>query len=63
MANTYQGRIPNVTLECVQYLRRCFPAVKISVEVENPARLGLKELAAEADVVFYSKHWAQVGSS
>ena len=32
----------------------------VSVEVEKPAREGLRELAAEADVVFYSKTWAQV---
>jgi ketohexokinase len=32
----------------------------ISVEVERPGREGLEALAAEADVVFYSKSWAQV---
>lgn len=57
----FEGRIPDVTLECVQHLRRCYAAVKISVEVENPTRVGLDDLAAEADVVFYSKNWAQVG--
>jgi hypothetical protein len=31
------------------------------VEVEKPGRDGLLELAAEADVVFYSKTWAEVG--
>jgi len=55
-----QGRIPEVTSECIQHLRQCFPAVKISVEVEKPGRVGLQELAAEADVVFYSKSWALV---
>ncbi|KAK5240808.1 hypothetical protein LTR20_002098 [Exophiala xenobiotica] len=44
--------------ECMQYLRRAYPTVKISVEVEKPGRAGLQELAAEADVVFYSKGWA-----
>ena len=34
----------------------------ISVEVEKPGRAGLRELAAAADVVFYSKAWAQVES-
>jgi len=33
----------------------------VSVEVEKPGREGLEELAAEADVVFYSKSWAEVG--
>lgn len=54
----YQGRIPDVTLQCMQYLRRACPTVTISVEVEKPGRTGLEELAAEADVVFYSKSWA-----
>lgn len=49
-------------MECVRYLRRRFPAVKISVEVEKPGRAGLQELASEADVVFYSKSWAQVAN-
>jgi ketohexokinase len=35
----------------------------VSVEVEKPGRAGLQELAEEADVVFYSKSWAQVWSS
>lgn len=49
-----------MTLECMHYLRRYFPAMKISVEVEKPGRSGLTNLAAEADVVFYSKSWALV---
>lgn len=55
-----KGRIPEVTLECMRYLRRRFPIIKISVEVEKPGRAGLEDLAAEADVVFYSKSWAKV---
>lgn len=55
-----QGRIPDVILACIQYLREKFPAVRVSVEAEKPARPGLQELAVEADVVFYSKSWAQV---
>jgi ketohexokinase len=55
-----QGRIPDVTLRCIQYLRERFPNVTVSVELEKPERLGLEELAAEADVVFYSRSWAQV---
>ena len=56
-----QGRVPEVALECMRYLRQNFPAVTLSVEVENPTRVGLPELAKEANVVFYSKNWAQVG--
>lgn len=35
------------------------PSATVSVEVEKPGREGLSELAAEADVVFYSKSWAE----
>ncbi len=44
----------------MRYLRQQHPNVKISVEVEKPAREGLQDLAALADIVFYSKSWAQV---
>lgn len=44
----------------MRYLRQRFPTIKISVEVEKPGRAGLEDLAAEADVVFYSKSWAKV---
>ncbi|QSS64810.1 kinase, pfkB family protein [Histoplasma capsulatum] len=53
------GRIPAVTRKCIQYLRQSFPGDKVSVEVEKPGREGLQDLAAVADVVFYSKSWAQ----
>lgn len=56
----FQGRIPDVTLLCMQHLRERHPTVKISVEVEKFGREGLEDLAALADVVFYSKSWAQV---
>ena len=59
--DSFKGRIPEVTLECMRYLRQCFPRVRISVEIEKPARTGLQELAVAADVVFFSKSWAQVG--
>ena len=36
------------------------PEAKVSVEVEKPQRDGLAELATEADVVFYSRAWAEV---
>ncbi|PGH11932.1 hypothetical protein AJ80_06897 [Polytolypa hystricis UAMH7299] len=55
----FEGRIPEVTLQCIQYLRRNYPDHKVSVELEKPGRAGLQELATEADVVFYSKSWAQ----
>ena len=58
--NDLKGRIPEVTLECMRYLRQRFPTVMISVEVEKPARIGLQDLAVVADVVFFSKSWAQV---
>ncbi|KAK8075309.1 pfkB family kinase [Apiospora hydei] len=56
------GRIPDVSLECMLYLRQQYPGVKISVELENPAREGLQELALHADVVFFSKSWALVSA-
>lgn len=55
-----QGRIPETCLQCIRHLRHFYPRSRISVEVEKPAREGLRELAAEADVVFYSKSWAEV---
>ncbi|KAI2089753.1 hypothetical protein LOZ36_001660 [Ophidiomyces ophidiicola] len=55
----FEGRIPEVTLACIQYVRRKNPGNRVSVEIEKPDRAGLRELAAEADVVFYSKNWAQ----
>ncbi|KAF7172640.1 hypothetical protein CNMCM5623_004790 [Aspergillus felis] len=55
----FEGRIPEVTLACMRYLRQCYPSAKISVEAEKPGRPGLQELANEADVIFYSKSWAQ----
>lgn len=55
-----QGRIPDVTLACIQYLRKQFPSIRVSVEAEKPGRSGLQELADAADMVFFSKSWAQV---
>lgn len=68
----FEGRIPEVTLECVSYLRahHVFRAreveegtaanhLTISVEVEKPGREGLQALAHSADVVFYSRSWAE----
>ncbi|KAL8995797.1 MAG: hypothetical protein Q9169_004555, partial [Polycauliona sp. 2 TL-2023] len=55
----FEGRIPDTTGQCIQHLRQYFPHVKISVEVEKPGKEGLQELASLADVIFYSKSWAQ----
>ncbi|KAJ6008857.1 hypothetical protein N7499_001097 [Penicillium canescens] len=55
----FEGRMPDVTTECIKYIRDQFPGARISVEVEKPGRPGLQELAGTADVVFYSKGWAQ----
>ncbi|KAI0129322.1 Ribokinase-like protein [Hypoxylon sp. NC0597] len=55
----FEGRIPETTLQCIRYLRQSFPNTRVSVEVEKPGRGGLEDLAAEADVVFYSRSWAE----
>ncbi|KAK1514879.1 D-sorbose [Colletotrichum abscissum] len=57
----FEGRVPETTLSCILALRRALgdDVVTVSVEVERPGRAGLRELAAEADVVFYSKSWAE----
>ncbi|KAI1175505.1 Ribokinase-like protein [Nemania sp. FL0916] len=55
----FEGRIPATTLQCIQWLRRSKPEAKVSVEIEKPGREGLEELVAEADVVFYSRSWAE----
>ncbi|KAL2197395.1 Ribokinase-like protein [Corynascus similis CBS 632.67] len=58
----FEGRIPGTTLQCIRYLRRVTPKSTVSVEIEKPNREGLVELAAEADVVFYSRSWAEPGA-
>lgn len=47
-------------MQCIRLLRDILPTAQVSVEVEKPGREGLPELAAEADVVFYSRSWAEV---
>lgn len=65
----FEGRVPATTLACIQKLRYAhvlnyapylddFYSI-ISVEVEKPGREGLRELAEQADVVFYSRSWAE----
>ena len=55
-----QGRNVEASLSSIYHLRNLYPGVTISVEVEKPKREGLEALAALADVVFYSKSWAEV---
>ncbi|KAL4726080.1 hypothetical protein ACLX1H_006757 [Fusarium chlamydosporum] len=55
----FEGRIPETVQNCIRLLRNVLPKATISVEVEKPGREGLPELAAEADVVFYSRSWAE----
>ncbi|KAI2643683.1 Ribokinase-like protein [Xylaria nigripes] len=55
----FEGRIPATTLQCIQWLRRSKPRARVSVEVEKPDRAGLEELVAEADMVFFSRSWAE----
>ena len=57
----FEGRIPDVTARCMDYIRIHYPEVRISVEVEKASRDGLQALATKADAVFYSKSWAKVG--
>ncbi|RNJ52403.1 hypothetical protein D7B24_003722, partial [Verticillium nonalfalfae] len=56
----FEGREPATTLACMRVLRQELgESVQISVEVEKPGREGLRALAAEADVAFFSKSWAE----
>jgi ketohexokinase len=58
----FEGRIPEVTNDCVRELRNMNGSgdLKISVECEKPDRKALDHAAQLADVVFYSKLWAEV---
>ncbi|KAI3334302.1 hypothetical protein F4824DRAFT_502095 [Ustulina deusta] len=55
----FEGKIPATTLQCIQWLRRSKPRARVSFEVEKPGREGLENLVAEADVVFFSRSWAE----
>jgi ketohexokinase len=61
----FEGRVPEITVQCVEYMRSALKqrGWKISVECEKPERGGLVEAAKIADVVFYSRLWADVGIS
>ncbi|KAK3058443.1 hypothetical protein LTR09_000007 [Extremus antarcticus] len=67
----FEGRVPEITYKCIQYLRK-HPALqlakqqlgselilRISVELEKPLRNGLRDLVLGADYVFYSRSWAE----
>jgi ketohexokinase len=59
----FEGRVPEVLLPCVTWLRETYgykKKVKISLECEKPDRVGLKDVVPLADLVFYSKIWAEV---
>ena len=56
----FEGRIADITADCIDYVRTHDYKAIISVEVEKPKRFGVQELAQKADVVFYSKSWARV---
>jgi hypothetical protein len=58
----FEGRVPEVTNECVRELRSMsgMEGLRISVECEKPDRKALDHAARLADVVFYSKLWAEV---
>lgn len=60
VADRPQGRKPDVTLKCMKYVRRKYPGVKISVELDEHATEGLQDLALHAEVVFFSTSWALV---
>lgn len=51
--------MPEINIQCIRHIRTEYPLAFISVELENPRRVGLEELAAEADFIFYAKGWAQ----
>ncbi|KAF2820073.1 ketohexokinase-like protein [Ophiobolus disseminans] len=57
----FEGRNPDVTCECIQRLRTSdVPGgLMISVECENPERRTIEYAAMHANVVFYSKQWAE----
>jgi ketohexokinase len=54
----FEGRIPDVTVQCIDVVRDL--GAVVSCEVEKPGRDGLLEMARKVDVVFYSRGWAVV---
>ncbi|KAF1964308.1 ketohexokinase-like protein [Bimuria novae-zelandiae CBS 107.79] len=58
----FEGRIPTVTEESVRWLCEEFPSTKVSVECEKPGRTYMADVARHADVVFFSRIWAEATS-
>ena len=56
----FEGRIPIVTEQSVVWLRENLPQSKISVECEKPDRVYMARVSEYADVVFFSRLWAEV---
>lgn len=56
----FEGRIPVVTEQSVKWLCDEFQTAKISVECEKPDREYMMQVAVNADVVFFSRLWAEV---
>lgn len=56
----FEGRIPTVTEQSVRWLCDKFPSAKISVECEKPDREYMISVSRLADVVFFSRIWAEV---
>ena len=52
-----------MTEESVNWLREKLPMEKISVECEKPDRVYMRRVSQHADVVFFSKLWAEVSVS
>lgn len=55
----FEGREVETSTACMRWLRQQYPDVVLSSEVEKPNREGLEMMAAEAEVVFFSKSWAE----
>lgn len=59
----FEGRNPITTHNCIAHLRNTQLDVHISIECEHPQRSKLMESAQLADVVFFSKLWAEVNTN
>lgn len=55
----FEGREVETSVACMRWLRQQYSDVLLSAEIEKPNRDGLEQMAAEADVVFFSKTWAE----
>ncbi|KAF2163735.1 hypothetical protein M409DRAFT_68322 [Zasmidium cellare ATCC 36951] len=55
----FEGREVETSVACMRWLKERYPNVLLSAEVEKPNREGLELISAEADVVFFSKSWAE----